>query len=594
MSVVSVRAEDVERVEVYAPEQRPGFVAWVTGFDYGDGRVGVSFKETVSAPDPRYVPPLLEMGEATGAPVSYASIECGSATEFSERVYLVSDDAGRTYRETGRCHLDDGSFCNVGFPDGRIIGLDVGRVNAERTGWCDFIDVRESSDGGSTWTGVTRLLEGTAPYLWRVRRLRDGSIIVLASLYGTPWGGDRERSTRNTMLPGETYLSKIQTFFLTSSDGRTYSAPHYVLPGIGAHEYDVVELADGGLLFIAGDVQGTPVGRQIVRRHGDGFINGPMLPIRRGAPSDPTADPQGGHVPESIVALPGDVLVGSRRGKPYSASNDLGENWLPVDGLPPSLYQPFLMTMPDGRVANYGHRGGDSAFGQEDMTIAVDLFRISDGLPAPRRLTLERLMSADHDQYLNAFSARLSSAEGPCAGVEVTFRFLPVWNADGTASTLPQDRAPVVRAAMTDADGVARVDASFFDGIGDIHFFYNVDAVAEPSDGGEVHSPMMCVAALTARRRTRFPHDAYFAGGVLYVSPQLQADAPDLIATLRAHAGTDDPYLPDGVLDAVIVERLLSAGVLRREGERLRWLASVHAPHPLDDVQDAGTGDWYA
>ena len=78
------------------------------------------------------------------------------------------------------------------------------------------------------WTDVRRLLEGTAPYLWRVRCLRDGTLVVLASLYGTPWGPGRERATRNTMLPGETYQSKIQPFFLTSRDGREFSAPNYI------------------------------------------------------------------------------------------------------------------------------------------------------------------------------------------------------------------------------------------------------------------------------------------------------------------------------------------------------------------------------
>ena len=54
------------------------------------------------------------------------------------------------------------------------------------------------------------------------------------------------------MLPGETYLNKIQTFLLHSRDGVRYSGPHYVLPGTGAHEYDMAELSDGTLLLLAG------------------------------------------------------------------------------------------------------------------------------------------------------------------------------------------------------------------------------------------------------------------------------------------------------------------------------------------------------
>ena len=203
---------DFEQKLVYAPEKRPGFVAWVTAFPYGDGSIGISFDETLEAENPDFIPPRLEFAEAAGVPVSYCSVEGGSARQRSYRVYMRSVD-GVNFIETGRCGRREGSLCNAGFPDGRIVGFDVPRYNDERTGWSDCIRVRESRDGGSTWTDVRRLLEGTAPYLWRVRCLRDGTLVVLASLYGTPWGPGRERATRNTMLPGETYQSKIQPFF---------------------------------------------------------------------------------------------------------------------------------------------------------------------------------------------------------------------------------------------------------------------------------------------------------------------------------------------------------------------------------------------
>ena len=156
-------AQEAERRILYTPEERPGFVAWTTCFTYGDGRIGLSFKETVRARDPYYEPPKLEMGEAVGAPVSYCSVECGSELERSFRVYMVSSDNGRTFTETGRCPLEEGSFCNMGFPDGRIIGYDVPRINDARTGWFDGIKMRESLDGGSTWREIGTLLDGCAP-----------------------------------------------------------------------------------------------------------------------------------------------------------------------------------------------------------------------------------------------------------------------------------------------------------------------------------------------------------------------------------------------------------------------------------------------
>lgn len=145
-------AADAEHRMIYEPADALGFTAWTDCFDYQNGRLGLSFKEIRRAHDAAFVPPRLEMGEAIGAPVSYCSAECGSADTVSERVYMASDDGGEHWYETGRCPLAEGSFLNAGFADGRLVGLDVGRVNAARTGWCDYIAVRESTDGGSTWT----------------------------------------------------------------------------------------------------------------------------------------------------------------------------------------------------------------------------------------------------------------------------------------------------------------------------------------------------------------------------------------------------------------------------------------------------------
>lgn len=587
-------AMEARRDTIYVPEKRPGFVAWATAFDYADGRIGLSFKETLVAHDPDYIPAKLEMGEAVGAPVSYCSVECGDAEQTSFRVYMMSADGGRTFQETGRCQLEQGSFCNMGFPDGRIIGMDVPRINEARTGWCDYIDVRESFDGGSTWSPVARLLEGCAPYLWRARRLQDGTVILLASLYGTPWGPGRERTTRNTMLPGESYIRKIQTFFMTTRDGRTFDGPHYVLPGIGAHEYDVAECPDGRLLFIAGDVQGTPVARQFVERRGSSYINGTLYSIRRGAPEDPTRNTQGGFVPESLVMLPDGLLVGSRRGKPYSCSNDFGENWYELDGVEPSLYQPFLLLLPDGTIANFGHYGGDAAVGQYDMWLGADFFRVDNRLPAACTLRLERLLSEDKSQYTNAYEAMLLAGDKPVEGEHVTFRFTPVWNADGSCSTAPQSEAPLQMEAVTDAHGKARVHAAVFDNHPDIHYYYNVDVVFRPRDGSPYSAcdgPTMVEAALTPRRQCRYPHAAYFAEGVLYAAPQLEERFPDLQTLLAPFMGADgrDPsQLPDDLKKA-----LLSCGILRNENETLRWLPSVHAPCPLKEIKPMGGGDWY-
>jgi hypothetical protein len=78
--------------------------------------------------------------------------------------------------------------------------------------------MRESFEAEPPGISSGVLLEGCAPYLWRAQA-QDGTLLLLLSLYGTPWGLGKQRSTRNTMLPGETYINKIQTCFLASKDG---------------------------------------------------------------------------------------------------------------------------------------------------------------------------------------------------------------------------------------------------------------------------------------------------------------------------------------------------------------------------------------
>ena len=137
-----------EQHRVYAPAKHPGFVAWAAAFTYGDGSIGLSFDERIQKENPSFTPPRLEYAEAAGVPVSYCSAETGSDDQCSYRVYMRSTD-GVHFTETGRCPRSEGSFGNAGFPDGRILGFDVPRHNAAGTGWCDYILVRESNDGGN-------------------------------------------------------------------------------------------------------------------------------------------------------------------------------------------------------------------------------------------------------------------------------------------------------------------------------------------------------------------------------------------------------------------------------------------------------------
>ena len=584
---------------IYSPKKRPGFVAWVSAYEFGDGTVGLAFDERIQTHNPNFINPKLEYAHAASAPVSYCSVEAGSPDQQAFRVYMRSSD-GIHFEETGRCPRSEGAFCNLGFPGGRIVGLDVSRLNEARTGWNDFIQVRESLDGGNTWRPVRRLLEGTATYLWRTRRLRDGTWVIIACFFGTPWGPGKLRPTRTSSLPNETTVSKIQTFFMTTTDGVNFSQPNYIMPGIGAHEYDVVETNNGDLLFIAGDVQGHPCGYQLVKRSADGWINGNLYPIHAGAPEDPAKNPQGGYIPETIIYDERyDCLVGYRRNKCFSLSNDNGENWTRIitDFPYTHLYQPQILVLPDGRVALYGHRGGgDSAFGENDMTIGAVIIdpACAKALPMPTTLSMDRVLSEDGSHYLNAYWAKLMSGDKPIAGAEIEFRFNIFWNEDGSVNTTPMDEAPIRLKATTGENGIAIVHATMFDGRADIHYAYTVDAVCHSTDTLRgCNGPALCVLALTPYRQCEFPRDAHMAGGCLYLAPQFLADFPGAMDALRNCIG-ESWYLSERTLPPEAIQRLIRTGVLYRDDRGyLRWIPNVHAPRPLDDVKPMLTGDWY-
>ncbi|MDR1692912.1 MAG: glycoside hydrolase [Oscillospiraceae bacterium] len=585
-----------ERKELYWPKVRPGFTAWAAVFDYGDGRVGFTFKEVVRERNPDYTPLPLEIAEGGGSPVSYGSSGGKSPDHVTYQVYMATGDGGKSFWETGRTRIKSNSFCHMGFPDSSIIRMTTPELSPDRMGMGSGLVVEKSTDGGNTFTRLTSLLEDTAPYLWRTRKLKDGTVLLLTCLYGTPWGKGRARTTRNTILPGESYIAKTITCFLASSDqGETWSGPHYILPGTGAHEYDVVELPDDELLFIAGDVQATPVARQIVKRQGGHYINGTLYGIGKGAPPDPERNAQGGYVPESVVRLPDGLLVGSRRNQPYTCSNDNGANWHQIEGLPNSLYQPAMISLPDGTVMNFYHKGGDSAFGQHDMFMGADIFTLENNMPKQTALTLRRELAPDGSRFSHTFSATLTGSAGPLAGRELTFFSASAWREDGSANTDSRDAARFIKRAVTDSGGTASVTFDEYSVYGDIHHYYTVEVAYLPPAGSvdlACDGPLMNAGALVPVRNCPYPYGAYFAEGVLYLSPAVMEEHPGLLEKLQFLVGSE-AKIPEEFLTESEAALLRKNHVVRERGGVLEWIASVHAPRPLDGVQRMLTGDNY-
>lgn len=587
-------AVGLRRQVVYSPREQPGYVAWATTFDYGNGSIGLSFKETVR--NQRlgdFDPPTIEEAEAAVVPVSYCSVMCGDAAQESFRVYMKSTDYGETFNETGRCPEREGSFCNAGFPDGRIIGFETPSLATGSITFSGGINVKESRDGGTTWQPLAHIMDGESIYLWRVRRLRDGTIILLAAFTSSPWGPGQMRETRNTNLPDEEGIGDYNPFFLTTTDGTAFSGPHQILAGTNAHEYDMVERADGSLLFINGDVQGAKAARQIVHRNGSFWIPGSVLPIHRGAPEDPVGDSQGGFVPETVIMLENGVMVGGRRLDSYSCSVDEGSNWFEIDGIGSCLYQPFMINTPKG-ILTVGHNGGDVSFGQLEMYIGADLFCLEEHVPRSCTLSIHRCISEDKSHYENRYAAQLLCGDAPLPNHQVLFRFSENWNANGSFSYAPREDAPYQITVTTDADGWAQASAPQYDNPGDIHFSYTVDAVFKPWGNQYLPcaSPRMRVYSMRPWRRCRRPYKAYFAQGDLFISPEFEEQFP-VIKLLQPYVGQPEGLVPVEAIGQELAWALVNSHVAVFEGDYIRWKLSVHAPIPLAGVKPMGDGDWY-
>lgn len=588
-------AVDLRRKVVYSPQEQPGFVAWVSAFDYGNGDIGLSFKETVRNQRERdFSPPTIEEAEAAVVPVSYCSVMCGDADQESFRVYMKSTDGGETFTETGRCPEQEACFCTVGFPDGRILGFESPSLATGEVSFTGGIDIKESLDGGATWRELSHILDGECINMWRVRRLRDGTLILLASFTSTPWGPGQVRVTRNTNLPDEEGSGGVYNpFFLTTTDGVTFSGPHHILAGTNANEYDVVERADGSLLFINGDVQGAKAARQTVHRNGSFWVPGSVLPIQRGAPEDPVGNSQGGFVPETVIMLENGVMVGGRRLKPYTCSVDEGKNWFEIDGIGECLYQPFMLNTPQG-ILLFGHHGGDISFGQMEMYIGSDLFRLEEHLPRSCNLSIHRCLSEDESHYENRYTVQLLCGDKPLANQKVLFRFSENWNANGSFSTAPREDAPYQIEASTDAEGWAQASAPQYDNPGDIHFSYTVDAVYRPWGNQYLPcaSPRMRVYSMRPWRQCRRPYKAYFAQGDLYISHEIEEKFP-VAQLLQPYVGQQEGLVPVEAIGQELAWVLVNSHVAIFEGDNIRWKRSVHAPVPLAGVKPMGDGDWY-
>ena len=581
---------------VYYPAERPGYTAWVSLFPFGGDELGLVFNEIRRGENPAFAPAPLEAVEAMNLPYRFLPVAFSTTHPnlVSEHVTLKSIDRGATWEETGRCPAPSRHAYHVGRADGRIVRMCMaGRwVNLNADSWGFYIE--ESMDGGSTWKRLAHLLEESCWFAHRMKRLRDGTIIAVGSIWPT-FGEGAQSPQRLCPRPGQKE-DCVATFFASADDGYNWTGPHYVLPLTGAHEYDFVETPDGDLLFFLSTVQSNPPARQLVHRRNGRFVNDMLMEVRRGAPTDD--NPQGGFTPETIVIRPDGLIVGGRRGMPYVCSNDLGANWYEIADAPVAAYQPMMILLDDDSVLTAAHHGHDGAFGEVDMFIKTHRFTVEAELPIPTRLDLQRDLAPDGRRYVNTFTAVLTAGGKPLESRTLELCVSNIWlpQPDGSQNPVPVEASPDVRTAVTDAQGAARFVLEDKEQISDIHHAYQVMARFEPDqDDGLTACRSFALRAYAMRpaRNAPAPYPVYTQHGMIMITPQTAECFPDLAAVVE-HFRTPDPAGP-------IEKWIAAAGDEKRAREIVDFLLANHILHGDEEgvyhwcraVHDGGSGDPY-
>ncbi|MBT3374661.1 MAG: exo-alpha-sialidase [Lentisphaerae bacterium] len=180
------RAVDFEEREVYWPAERPGYTAWASRYQFGNGDLGIALNEIRRGRNPNYQPPSLEFVESMSQCYRIIPdvIPAANPDLLSEYVCLKSRDHGKIWEETGRCPVDTRHYWHVGFPDGRLVRVVGSQQYCYNLGDGRYANsVEESTDGGSTWREIARIMQGRWFGIHKVKKLRSGTIVA----EGEPW-----------------------------------------------------------------------------------------------------------------------------------------------------------------------------------------------------------------------------------------------------------------------------------------------------------------------------------------------------------------------------------------------------------------------
>lgn len=468
----AVEAVDFTSQVVYRSQRPPGYAAWVSFFPGENGTWYIGCEE-VSRPDKPLPQTSPQQWYAMGLPDGF-----DKSQYLMEAVLLESDDNLKNWkvisREPYRQQHTVGQFGTARTRDGRFLrfhwacyALDPGVKENEI--------LRVSDDDGKTWQTTPPFCDPRFAYFpHRLRMLRDGTLVLCTPL-APRWGKGTDHPVRHAQrLDINNELS--MTLFFSVDQGRTWQGPLPVFGGVSASETDFTELPDGNLLFFNNSIFARP-GRQFVYRDGQRFSPGPLEYVHRGT------------VPETVCLTADGLLVGCLRPNLYYWSDDLGQTWNSLAGIPetgPEVYQPWIHALDDGRIVCAGHYGFDdpiSAGRRHENYINLHTFRLKVNRRTKNtKIQIERDYDETARRWLNSYTIHLTQDGQPLSEREVELWYVErdkpgydSWNA--IPLTERMRAGGTVMRPKTDASGQAHVKLpDEFDKITDQHVSYQLVA----------------------------------------------------------------------------------------------------------------------
>ncbi|MGE3780292.1 MAG: sialidase family protein [Pirellulaceae bacterium] len=463
----AVEAVDFRSQIVYQSSREPHYAAWASFFPGENGHWYIGC-EVVSRPREPLPPTTPDKWYRMGLPTGY-----DKSQYQMEAVLLESTDDMQTWQEVSReAYRHQHSvhqFASARTKSGRFLRFNWACYSLDPNTKTNEI-LRVSEDGGRTWTPQPPFCtDRFAYYPHRLRTLRDGTL-VLCLPAGPRWGADQEYPLRTAMKLNVNNDMRMSLFF-SFDEGKQWQGPVSILDGQNVSETDFVELGDGNLLVFNNSIFASP-GRQFIYRDGQRFFPGPLESVRSGT------------VPETVCLTPDGILVGCMRPGAYFWSDDLGETWSPLSGVgrTQEVYQPWIYSLPDGRIVCAGHFGADDPIG-EGRTHANDIRLHTFRLKVNQRTTNTRVrVNRDYDaaakKWLNRYTLKLTEEDRPLAMQELEFwyveRYQPGYNSRGDEPIEQRMQAGgTLLKTITDEQGNATVQLpERFDKITNPHLSY--------------------------------------------------------------------------------------------------------------------------